>query len=73
VSTKSEGVLGIMGQVIKDLIIEEKFNERTLFGFITFDTSIQVYNFNSKLQQAQMFVLTDASDLPLPGEFLFNL
>lgn len=35
---------------MRDLIMEEKFNERTLFGFLTFDSSIHVYNFNNKLK-----------------------
>ncbi|CAK89473.1 unnamed protein product (macronuclear) [Paramecium tetraurelia] len=73
VSTKSEALLGIIGQVMNELIISESFNERTLFGFLTFDTSIQLYNFNSKLKQTQMYVLTDDNELPMPGEYLFNL
>ncbi|CAK70402.1 unnamed protein product (macronuclear) [Paramecium tetraurelia] len=73
VSTKSEALLGIIGQVMNELMISEQFNERTLFGFLTFDSSIHLYNFNSKLKQAQMYVLTDDNELPMPGEFLFNL
>ncbi|CAD8096688.1 unnamed protein product [Paramecium sonneborni] len=73
VSSKSEGILGIMGQIIKDMIVEDKFNERTLFGFITYDTNIHLYNFNSKLKQVQMYVLTDDNDMPTPGDYLFNL
>ncbi|CAD8181115.1 unnamed protein product [Paramecium pentaurelia] len=73
VSTKSEALLGIIGQVMNELIISETFNERTLFGFLTFDSSIHLYNFNSKLKQAQMYVLTDDNQLPMPGDYLFNL
>jgi len=40
----------MIGQIIKTLILEDKFNERTLFGFLTFDTVIQLYNFNPKLK-----------------------
>ncbi|CAD8167868.1 unnamed protein product [Paramecium pentaurelia] len=73
VSYKSQEVLGIMGQIIKDMILEDKFNQRTLFGFITFDTCIHLYNFNSKLKQVQMYVLTDDNEIPTPDDYLFNL
>ncbi|CAD8171840.1 unnamed protein product [Paramecium octaurelia] len=73
VSQKSQELLGIMGQIIKDMILEDKFNERTLFGFITFDTSIHLYNFSSKLKQVQMYVLTDDNEMPMPGNYLFDL
>ncbi|CAD8096099.1 unnamed protein product [Paramecium sonneborni] len=73
VSTKSEALLGIIGQVMNELIISDQFNERTLFGFLTFDSQIHLYNFNQKLKQVQMYVLTDDNELPIPGEYLFNL
>ncbi|CAD8128338.1 unnamed protein product [Paramecium sonneborni] len=73
VSSKSEGILSIMGQIIKDMILEDKFNNRTLFGFITYDTSIHLYNFNSKLKSPQMYVLTDDNEMPTREDYMFNL
>ncbi|CAK76196.1 unnamed protein product (macronuclear) [Paramecium tetraurelia] len=70
-SQKSQELLGIMGQIIKDMIVEDKLNQRTLLGFIMFNTCIHSYNFNSKIKQVQMYVLTDDNEMPTPDDYLY--
>lgn len=50
-------------------------DERTLVGFLTFDTTLHFYNLKPSLSQPQMMVIAELDDpfVPLPDDLLVNL
>ena len=49
--------------------------QRTLVGFVSFDSSYHFYNLKSTLSEPQMLCVSDLDDpfIPLPSELLVNL
>lgn len=69
------GSLNIICDTIKQSLNQLSSKPRTLIGFITFDSTLHFYTFDSKTEQPSMFVVTDLEDifLPTPHELMVNL
>ena len=75
------GILPTVVQTIKESIDQLPGDERTMIGFVTFDSTIHFYHLKSTLSQPQMLVVSDGCSnnseedpfLPLPADLLVNL
>lgn len=71
------GMIQIITNVLKDSINNNLLHgdTRTQIGFLTYDSSIHIYNLKPSLKQPQMIVIPDPGDneLPTPEELLFNI
>jgi len=74
-AAQASGMLQVAIQTIKDSLDELPGDERTQVGFLTFDSTLHLYNLKSSLSQPQMMVVSDLDDvfLPLPDDMLVNL
>lgn len=69
------GLLATAAAAIKASLDSLPGDERTMVGFLTFDTALHFYNLKSTLTAPQMMVVTELDDpfLPLPDDMLVNL
>jgi protein transport protein SEC24 len=69
------GLVGAAAQAIKACLDELPGDDRTLVGFLTFDTSLHFYSLRPSLSAPQMLVVAELDDpfLPLPEDLLVNL
>jgi protein transport protein SEC24 len=70
------GLLNSIAYIMKDCLDHiPNADNRTLIGFITYDSSLHFYNLNSNLSEPQMMIVGDLEDvfLPLPEDLLVNL
>eukprot|EP00501_MAST-03F_sp_TOSAG23-6_P002268 GSMAST32.ASY1.ANO1.2368.1 assembled CDS len=69
------GMLRCALQAITESLDKLPGSPRTQVGFITFDSSIHFYNLKPQLNQPQMLVVSEISDvfLPAPDDLLVNL
>jgi len=71
----SSGMLASACEAIKACLDRLPGDERTLIGFLTFDSTLHFYNLNSRLSAPQMMVVAELDDpfVPLPDDLLVNL
>eukprot|EP01080_Neovahlkampfia_damariscottae_P007422 gene7422-11745_t len=69
-NSATAGMIECMAESILQVI--DTFEERTMIGFITFDSKVHFYNLNPKLNQPQMIVSGELEEnlLPLPSSSL---
>ncbi|GLC34598.1 hypothetical protein PLESTB_001244000 [Pleodorina starrii] len=74
-SAVASGMVAVVAAAIKASLDSLPGDERTLVGFITFDSSLHFYNLKSSLSQPQMLVVPELDDpfVPLPDDLLVNL
>ncbi|GLI64093.1 hypothetical protein VaNZ11_007265, partial [Volvox africanus] len=74
-SAVASGMVSIVAASIKSCLDNLPGDERTLVGFLTFDSSLHFYNLKASLSQPQMLVVTELDDpfVPLPDDLLVNL
>ncbi|KXZ41961.1 hypothetical protein GPECTOR_234g547 [Gonium pectorale] len=74
-SAVASGMLRTVAAAIKSCLDSLPGDERTLVGFLTFDSSLHFYNLKASLSQPQMLVVTELDEpfVPLPDELLVNL
>jgi len=71
----ASGMIHCLTQTVKQILSSIPGEDRTMIGFIAFDTAVHFFNLKKSLSQPQMFVLPDLNDLfiPMPSEVLVNL
>eukprot|EP00198_Chlamydomonas_reinhardtii_P012637 XP_001701974.1 COP-II coat subunit [Chlamydomonas reinhardtii] len=71
----ASGAVATTAAAIKACLDQLPGDERTLVGFLTFDSSLHFYNLKASLTQPQMLVVTELDDpfVPLPDDLLVNL
>lgn len=62
----SSGMLKMCAETLKKLLNQLGDKQNLNVGIITYDTSVQFYNLNAKLQQPQMIVMPDTNEPFLP-------
>jgi protein transport protein SEC24 len=69
------GLVGAAAQAIRACLDGLPGDDRTLVGFLTFDTSLHFYSLRPALSAPQMMVVAEIDDpfLPLPEDLLVNL
>ncbi|MEW5302407.1 MAG: hypothetical protein WDW36_005198 [Sanguina aurantia] len=74
-SAVASGMVATAAAAIRECLHKLPGDERTLVGFLTFDSSLHYYNLKSSLSQPQMMVVTELDDpfVPLPDDLLVNL
>ncbi|EFJ52467.1 hypothetical protein VOLCADRAFT_72688 [Volvox carteri f. nagariensis] len=74
-SAVASGMVATVAAAIKSCLDSLPGDERTLVGFLTFDSSLHFYNIKASLSQPQMLVVTELDDpfVPLPDDLLVNL
>ncbi|GIL72053.1 hypothetical protein Vretimale_545 [Volvox reticuliferus] len=74
-SAVASGMVPVVAASIKSCLDNLPGDERTLVGFLTFDSSLHFYNLKASLSQPQMLVVTELDDpfVPLPDDLLVNL
>lgn len=71
----SSGLLAAACSSLRQCLDHLPGDERTLFGLITFDSTLHFYNLKSGLSTPQMLVVPELDDpfVPLPDDLLVNL
>jgi len=73
-SAVASGMLAATCRSIKSCLDSLPGDERTLVGFLTFDSTLHFYNLKSSMSAPQMMVVTELDDpfVPLPDDLLVN-
>lgn len=71
----ASGMVATAAAAIKSCLDNLPGDERTLIGFLTFDSTLHFYNLKAALASPQMLVVTELEEpfLPLPDDLLVNL
>ena len=69
------GMVAVVANAIKSCLDSLPGDERTLIGFLTYDSALHFYNLKASLAAPQMMVVGEVDDpfLPLPDDLLVNL
>jgi len=69
------GMVAVVANAIKFCLDSLPGDERTLIGFLTYDSTLHFYNLKASLAAPQMMVVGEVDDpfLPLPDDLLVNL
>eukprot|EP00775_Hariotina_reticulata_P013331 gene13331-13460_t len=71
----ASGMVAVAAKAISSCLDQLAGDERTMVGFLTYDSSLHFYNLKASLTAPQMLVVTELDDpfLPLPDDLLVHL